>query len=211
MVSCIAHVNRWMISNRLKLNTDNTNCILLGNRQPLEKVNLRTNHLNGVHVAVSNTATCLAFSSTASSHSLYTLTVWLDLAFISFVSFAAFVTLAQSRRQKCSSMPSSSAAWIIVTVSSIRRAPYICVFSSLLSSQVLVWSLSGGNTITSHTPFVMSCTGYLSNRGSPANCAFSTIRVCIVMIHRRSSVAFIAIGTELTGPRDMNATRNGQR
>ena len=39
VVSCIGELNRWMCSNLLKLNTDKTDFIILGKRQPIEKEN----------------------------------------------------------------------------------------------------------------------------------------------------------------------------
>ena len=59
MVTCIGDINHWMTSNRLKLNADKTDFILLRTRQQLAKLNLPTIHLCGVNVLVSPTVTCL--------------------------------------------------------------------------------------------------------------------------------------------------------
>ena len=59
MVACIGDINRWMTSNRLKLNTDKTDFILLGTRQQLGKTSLKEIDINGVRVPVSTTVTCL--------------------------------------------------------------------------------------------------------------------------------------------------------
>ena len=50
MVACIGDINRWMTSNRLKLNTDKTDFILLGTRQQLEKISLKEIDISGVKV-----------------------------------------------------------------------------------------------------------------------------------------------------------------
>ena len=52
-VACIGDINRWMTSNRLKLNTDKTDFILLGTRQQLGKTILKEIDINGVRVPVS--------------------------------------------------------------------------------------------------------------------------------------------------------------
>ena len=59
IVACIGDINRWMTSNRLKLNTDKTDFILLGTRQQLEKISLKEIDISGVRVPVSTTVTCL--------------------------------------------------------------------------------------------------------------------------------------------------------
>ena len=56
---CIGDINHWMTSNRLKLNTDKTDFILLGTRQQLGKTSLKEIDINGVRVPVSTTVTCL--------------------------------------------------------------------------------------------------------------------------------------------------------
>ena len=59
MVTCIGDINHLMTSNRLKLNADKTDFILLGSRQQLAKLNQPTIHIYGVNVLVSPTVTCL--------------------------------------------------------------------------------------------------------------------------------------------------------
>ena len=59
MVSCIGMLDRWMCSNRLKLNTDRTDLILLVTRQQIEKVNFYFVRLGGIDVHLSTTLTCL--------------------------------------------------------------------------------------------------------------------------------------------------------
>ena len=58
MVACIGDINRWMTSNRLKLNTDKTDFILLETRQQLGKTSLKEIDIKGVRVPVSTTVTC---------------------------------------------------------------------------------------------------------------------------------------------------------
>ena len=38
MESCIADMSRWMHTDKLKLNSDKTECLLIGTRQQLQKV-----------------------------------------------------------------------------------------------------------------------------------------------------------------------------
>ena len=38
MESCIADISRWMHTDKLKLNSDKTECLLIGTRQQLHKV-----------------------------------------------------------------------------------------------------------------------------------------------------------------------------
>ena len=86
-ISCfIAAVNRLITSNRLKINKNKTDFFLLGTRLQLENVNLRIIILNSLDVPVSITATWIRSSSTTTSHSLYTLSAWLDGAFVIVVS-----------------------------------------------------------------------------------------------------------------------------
>ena len=40
-INCVSCVERWMDSNRLKLNADKTQLIWLGNRQQLQKINIK--------------------------------------------------------------------------------------------------------------------------------------------------------------------------
>ena len=58
LVSCIGNINRWMLSNRLKLNSDKTDCILHGTRQQLAKINCKSIKVNGCGIPISNQATC---------------------------------------------------------------------------------------------------------------------------------------------------------
>ena len=112
-----------------------------------------------------------------SSHSLHTLSSWLNGAFHQLctihcaLAVEAAITLVH-------------VFVIIVTVSSVWRVPYICILSSLLSTQLPIWSLRGGITITVQTPFVTSYTGYLSIIGLLTHCAFSSVSVFTVMLHR---------------------------
>ena len=47
LVSCIDNINRRMSSNRLKLNLDKTDLILLGTRHQLVKINCKSTKING--------------------------------------------------------------------------------------------------------------------------------------------------------------------
>ena len=38
MESCIADISRWIHTDKLKLNSDKTECLLIGTRQQLQKV-----------------------------------------------------------------------------------------------------------------------------------------------------------------------------
>jgi len=59
--ACIDDINKWMSSNRLRLNADKTQFIWLGTAAPqLVKVNNRTITLADAVVEVSDAVTCLA-------------------------------------------------------------------------------------------------------------------------------------------------------
>ena len=66
VVSCIGDWHKWMCSNRLKVNTDKTDFILLGTCQQIEKANFHFVQLGGIDAQLSTTVTCLEFSSTES-------------------------------------------------------------------------------------------------------------------------------------------------
>ena len=59
LVSCINNINRLMSSNRLKLNLDKTDFILLGTYQQLAKINCKSIKISGCYIPISNQATCL--------------------------------------------------------------------------------------------------------------------------------------------------------
>ena len=87
-------------------------------------------------------------------------------------------------------IPLSSTTWIIVIVSLVRFDEHLCPFQSVVNvAELSIWSLRGENMITSHTPFVMSCTGYLSNTGSSVNCSYSSTSDCKMLLHRISSTS----------------------
>jgi len=56
---CISEIDRWMSSNRLLLNADKTQFILLGTRQQLAKVQCHTVDLENVSLPVATKVTCL--------------------------------------------------------------------------------------------------------------------------------------------------------
>lgn len=56
---CINEIDKWMTSNRLKMNADKTDFIWLGTRQQLAKVQGRTVDLGAVQLPVSTEVTCL--------------------------------------------------------------------------------------------------------------------------------------------------------
>ena len=51
LLECIEEIDRWMSSNRLKLNGDKTQFIWLGTRQQLAKVDRRPLMVGGVQIA----------------------------------------------------------------------------------------------------------------------------------------------------------------
>ena len=108
-----------LLSKRLKLNAHKTDFILLGTRQQLAKLNLRTIHLCGVNVPVSPTITCLGVlidsELTFAAH-VRRLT---GTVFISCVNCEQFATLSRLRPQKHSFTRSLSVVWTTVTVSSV--------------------------------------------------------------------------------------------
>ena len=59
VVSCIGELDRWMGSNRLKLNIDMTDFVLLRTRQQIQKANFHSVQLGGFDVHFSTTVTCL--------------------------------------------------------------------------------------------------------------------------------------------------------
>ena len=58
-VSCIRDIDNWMASNRLKLNLDKTQFIVLGSRQQLAKVNCESIRLSNVDIPFSPKVNCL--------------------------------------------------------------------------------------------------------------------------------------------------------
>ena len=59
LTSCIGEINKWMTSNRLKLNTDKTQFLCAGARQQLAKVNVTSILLDGVNTELSDEVTLL--------------------------------------------------------------------------------------------------------------------------------------------------------
>ena len=60
VVSCIRDIDNWIISNRLKLNPDKTQFIVLGSRQQLAKMNCDSIHLGNANIPFSLKSTALA-------------------------------------------------------------------------------------------------------------------------------------------------------
>ena len=59
VVSCIRDIDNWMASNRLKLNPDKTQFIVLGSRQQLAKMNCDSIHLGNADIPFSLKVNCL--------------------------------------------------------------------------------------------------------------------------------------------------------
>ena len=132
VVSCIGELDRWMCSNWLKLNTDKTDFILLWTRQQIEKENVDTVQLGGSTFIYQLPSHAWKSSSTVSWCSQPTSSAWPDCASTSFISCALSIAPYQLRLHGCSSTPSSSAAWTIVTASSDPRVLFTSVPYSAL-------------------------------------------------------------------------------
>lgn len=50
MENCIDDIKRWMLADKLKLNDDNTEFIIIGTRQQLEKVTFNTPHVGNTYM-----------------------------------------------------------------------------------------------------------------------------------------------------------------
>ena len=59
VTECIKNIDRWMLSNRLKLNGDKTQLIWLGTWQQLAKVHCRIIRIGDVNIRVSTEVACL--------------------------------------------------------------------------------------------------------------------------------------------------------
>ena len=59
LTACIADIDAWMTSNRLKLNADKTQFIYLGSRQQLVKIAGSVVNLNTTQIKLSDDVTCL--------------------------------------------------------------------------------------------------------------------------------------------------------
>ena len=59
VVSCIGDIDNWMASNRLKLNPDKTQFIMLQSRQQLARVNCESIRLGNVDIPFSPKVNCL--------------------------------------------------------------------------------------------------------------------------------------------------------
>ena len=118
LVSCIENINRWMSSNRLKLNSGKTDFILLGTCQQLSKINCKSIKIKW-----------LWHPDIPSGHLPWCPGRWRDnfccshqtfdgSMFLPFDNYDPFVVLWQSKLPERWFMRSSSVVWITATVSS---------------------------------------------------------------------------------------------
>lgn len=56
MEACVLDIHKWMLSDRLKLNMDKTEFLLIGTKRQLEKVNITTLRLGGTTITQSPSA-----------------------------------------------------------------------------------------------------------------------------------------------------------
>ena len=82
----------------------------------------------------------------------------------------------------CASVIRRADYYIVFSV----RAPYLCFLSGLSSATLPIWSWRGGNKIIWQIPFVMSCTGYLSDTSPSTNRAYSSTNMWTMLFCRIS-------------------------
>ena len=56
MEVCVLYIHKWMLSDRLKLNMDKTEFLLIGTKRQLEKVNITTLRLGDTTITLSPSA-----------------------------------------------------------------------------------------------------------------------------------------------------------